>query len=304
MAAVLVLLTAASCGGDSAPSTPTQPSRASAAVTVGTFSVTATETASLVRYSVTLSAREVSGQTAATLGNAVFEMFRGSDGLGGVTLDNAWPTQRLPAGGTVSARAITITDDRDGRVMADRVRVRVSYFDEIGNTGDFVATVDLAAVGPPPAPVAFTLFGVISDFERRTALGGVRVQVVDGSNAGRSTVTDGNGYYSLPGLQGASFTLRATLDGYAVSDTGLNLSADRRLDFTMLALGSTDGGDGGGGGGGTGGIGTCGPSGPGPSCSSATAVCSDGTRSCSRNRSGTCSSHNGVRCWVCPGPLC
>jgi predicted phage tail protein len=35
-----------------------------------------------------------------------------------------------------------------------------------------------------------------------------------------------------------------------------------------------------------------------------TAQCNDGAWSCSQNRSGTCSSHGGVRCYVCPGPLC
>jgi hypothetical protein len=36
----------------------------------------------------------------------------------------------------------------------------------------------------------------------------------------------------------------------------------------------------------------------------ATARCNDGWWSSSQNRSGTCSSHGGVSCWVCPGPLC
>lgn len=36
----------------------------------------------------------------------------------------------------------------------------------------------------------------------------------------------------------------------------------------------------------------------------ATALCRDRTFSCSQNRTGTCSSHNGVECWICPGPLC
>jgi hypothetical protein len=35
-----------------------------------------------------------------------------------------------------------------------------------------------------------------------------------------------------------------------------------------------------------------------------TAKCNDGTYSCSQNRSGTCSTHSGVSCYVCPGPLC
>lgn len=40
------------------------------------------------------------------------------------------------------------------------------------------------------------------------------------------------------------------------------------------------------------------------SCGRPTAGCNDNTWSCSQNRSGTCSTHGGVRCWVCPGPLC
>lgn len=36
----------------------------------------------------------------------------------------------------------------------------------------------------------------------------------------------------------------------------------------------------------------------------ATAICRDGWTSQSQNRQGTCSSHGGVSCWVCPGALC
>ncbi len=39
-------------------------------------------------------------------------------------------------------------------------------------------------------------------------------------------------------------------------------------------------------------------------CGTPTAKCRDGTWSCSQQRSGTCSSHGGVECWVCPGVLC
>lgn len=39
-------------------------------------------------------------------------------------------------------------------------------------------------------------------------------------------------------------------------------------------------------------------------CGAPTARCTDGSWSCSQNRSGTCSHHSGVSCWVCPGPLC
>lgn len=35
-----------------------------------------------------------------------------------------------------------------------------------------------------------------------------------------------------------------------------------------------------------------------------TAQCNDGSYSCSTTRSGTCSTHGGVGCYICPGPLC
>lgn len=35
-----------------------------------------------------------------------------------------------------------------------------------------------------------------------------------------------------------------------------------------------------------------------------TARCNDGSYSCSMSRNGTCSSHGGVACGVCPGPFC
>lgn len=53
---------------------------------------------------------------------------------------------------------------------------------------------------------------------------------------------------------------------------------------------------------------TVGPNGP--TCPASqvsagvTAVCNDRTFSSSQNRSGTCSTHSGVLCWICPGTLC
>lgn len=42
----------------------------------------------------------------------------------------------------------------------------------------------------------------------------------------------------------------------------------------------------------------------GPGCGSASGQCNDGTYTCSQHRSGTCSSHNGIKCVFCPGPIC
>jgi len=39
-------------------------------------------------------------------------------------------------------------------------------------------------------------------------------------------------------------------------------------------------------------------------CRDVTGICNDGMGTCSQNQSGTCSSHGGLRCVRCPGPLC
>lgn len=55
------------------------------------------------------------------------------------------------------------------------------------------------------------------------------------------------------------------------------------------------------------------PSGPFPacagsppvvSCGTATGQCNNNDYTCSRNRSGTCSSNGGIKCVYCPGPIC
>lgn len=42
----------------------------------------------------------------------------------------------------------------------------------------------------------------------------------------------------------------------------------------------------------------------GPSCASATGRCRDNTYTCAQNTQGSCSSHDGLQCVFCPGPLC
>jgi hypothetical protein len=53
-----------------------------------------------------------------------------------------------------------------------------------------------------------------------------------------------------------------------------------------------------------GGIPACSGTRPSASCGLATGRCDDGSFTCSENRSGTCSSHGGLACVWCPGPLC
>ena len=98
-----------------------------------------------------------------------------------------------------------------------------------------------------------TLAGVVTDEATGRPIVGGRVTCVDGPNANKSSPTDGNGYYSIPGLVGSSFTARATASGYNLADKGLTITRDTRLDFILrpvnLTTSSTTTSVGGGGGG-------------------------------------------------------
>ncbi len=150
------------------------------------------------------------------------------------------------------------------------------------------------------APSSFTLSGRVMEEGTASGVAGAKVEIEAGTNAGRSASTDPSGYFVLSGLSAGSCDMKVSKDGYENTyRRGVNLSGNASIDFSLRKSGG-------------------GPSpspNPNPTCGGAsvpgsapcgtpTAKCNDGTWSCSQNRSGTCSSHGGVACWVCPGPLC
>jgi len=82
---------------------------------------------------------------------------------------------------------------------------------------------------------AFTLLGVVSETSSHAPVDGAAVSVLDGINAGRSTTTDGNGYYSFGGLRAGSFSLEARKAGYATASNPIGLTGDLRFDFSMTS---------------------------------------------------------------------
>lgn len=99
-------------------------------------------------------------------------------------------------------------------------------------------TSTTTSVATTTAQATFTIAGVVSDRSGR-AVGGARVFVVDGPNANKSSNTDGNGYYSIPGIIPGSFTLRTTLNGVFLNDVGVTVSRDTRLDFSVTTTSTT-----------------------------------------------------------------
>jgi len=155
--------------------------------------------------------------------------------------------------------------------------------------------------------------GNVREVPGNSAIRGARMDVTEGADAGRRTETDNGGNYCLTGLQPGTFEIRAWKADYDELEQRVTADTSTTLNFSLRkssaappapAPNPTPGP----------------PSAPTPTCGGApipasarcinngtppvTAVCKDGAFSCSQNRQGTCSSHGGVQCWVCPGKLC
>ncbi len=75
----------------------------------------------------------------------------------------------------------------------------------------------------PPTPSAPDISGYVEDTAFRP-LGGARVEVVDGPQAGMSTTVDANGAFSLSGTFDSATRFRATKDGYVTATQTWNCS--------------------------------------------------------------------------------
>jgi trimeric autotransporter adhesin len=148
------------------------------------------------------------------------------------------------------------------------------------------ATVRVRVV--TPAPATYCLDGVVTEKNRGVALQAATAQVTGGP----SGTTGSDGRYTLCGLSG-TITVRVSATGYANQEFTLTLTANTSRNVTLTPSVSNSSAD------------ICNVSGSvRAECGTASAFCKDGWYSCSQNRSGTCSSHGGVQCWLCPGALC
>jgi HYDIN/CFA65/VesB family protein len=127
-------------------------------------------------------------------------------------------------------------------------------------------TISIIASGVAPS---VTVSGTVVDDATSAAIQGGFVSA--NNSVPTTTSTDGNGFYSIPGLSG-TITLSASATGYFSSAMAtLTLTGDTRQDFRLRKVA------------------------PAPRTRIG-AICNDGTLS-SATGSGACSSHGGVRCW-------
>jgi len=108
----------------------------------------------------------------------------------------------------------------------------VAAFSACSGGGNPVAPTSTQAA----APVAtFTLSGQVTT-TTGGALTGAVVQIIDGPNAGRSTVTDTNGNYSITGLMQSGFTVTFSASNFAPTSIAVTLTANRTANAQLAPL--------------------------------------------------------------------
>jgi hypothetical protein len=83
------------------------------------------------------------------------------------------------------------------------------------------------------APRTYGLTGVIADETTRAALAEVRVEVLNGTNAGKTASTDMSGTYRFAGLLAETFRLRASKEGFAAGEQNVTVPEIPRADFFL-----------------------------------------------------------------------
>jgi hypothetical protein len=149
----------------------------------------------------------------------------------------------------------------------------------------------------------FTVTGTVRDGTSNGVLPNIAVSAFDSADVTQSTVTSANGTYSIAAVAFGVVAITASATGYQTTTQSVTVTSDTQVNITLPR--SPAGGNN------PGTLSCNGISVPAVvACPNnggthaPTARCNDGTYSCSQSRGGTCSSHGGVACWVCPGPLC
>ena len=269
-------------GGGSTPTTPSNPTPPPAAPSVTSLTVTAPASSATV------------GQSAQFTATAV--MSNGTTQT--VTSQASWQSSNAGVA-TVSASGMVAA------VASGQADIRGTYQSVSGSVQISVTS---------PAPSSFSLCGTIRGASN-APLSGAEAEIRTGADAGKKTSTDNSGNYCLSAVRSGTFSVRASKADYNVADQNVTVSGNTTLNFTLTPTSNPT-------------PNPTPPPNPNPnptpppdptpvnmicnaaaypssaSCGTPSAVCNDNTLSCSQNRQGTCSTHNGVKCWLCPGGLC
>jgi hypothetical protein len=106
----------------------------------------------------------------------------------------------------------------------------------VGDQTSGAAAINVSGTGIAPTPAAsstFSVIGILTDGTSHGPLPNLTVQVVSGTNAGKSAVTDSSGNYLMSSLSAGTFTLSVAAVSYQTTTQQVTLSADTRIDLVL-----------------------------------------------------------------------
>lgn len=102
----------------------------------------------------------------------------------------------------------------------------------ISITGDQTSGTNTIAMSGTGTVQTFTVVGVVRDATGNAPLSGVTVRISAGVGLNQTGTTDGNGYYSIPGVAG-TITLSFSRSGYDSVSRQTAVTGDTRFDTTL-----------------------------------------------------------------------
>ena len=229
---LLLFVSLSACGKSSSPTSPTPPPVTHPYVTISAINVTAAASANRFSYSVVLTLKETAG-VAATISSVQLTFLAGTQVVASSRHDQPLATgTTCPPSGSIETKAL-ITTDSDGDPYATSVQAIVSFTDGSAFSASMTATADVPPLPTPPPPVTYTLTGVITDAATHAPIENARMDVLNGDNAGKTTVTDAQGFYTMRDLAAETFRLRASAVGYFPGEQNVTVPTVPRADFEL-----------------------------------------------------------------------
>jgi hypothetical protein len=233
-AALFMTLAAAGCSSKSSPTTPT-PSATHASVSITSITVSGSRAVEGgYGYRVVLHLRE-SGGMAATIKSVDLTFMDGSNAIVTSHFEQVIPATGnvTPANGVADTRELVATDANLTHPYAGSVNARVTFTDSTTVESTVTGSAAVPALNEPPPPTTYTLRGIITEQGTDRGIEGARVEALNGANAGKATLTDAAGAYTLTSLSAETFRMRASMAGFDSGEQNVTVPDTNRADLAL-----------------------------------------------------------------------
>jgi len=224
LATVVLGVCVSACGGSSSsPSTPTPASTPSTRV-IGL-------SGNLAFGNVVIGQEASLTLTITNTGNSTLTVTRMTASTGSDIYSISWASGTISPGGSqrvtvFAAPTAAITYNGTLTVNGDQTSG--------ANTISISATGTTSTPAPTPTPPSiFFVNGTVTDGTSHGILPNITVQIVSGTNVGKSAVTDSTGNYLMSGLSAGTFTLSVAAVSYQTTTQQVTLSANTRVDLAL-----------------------------------------------------------------------